>query len=69
MGALSVWRHSCQRGGAWGVALTHDLLDGSLLVGDVLECVSCDGEAYVVALLSTDSGPEGHTARVASSAR
>ena len=56
--ALSVWRHSCQRGGAYRAALTHELLDGGLLAGDVLESISCNGEAPVVALLSTDSGPE-----------
>ena len=60
MGALSVWRHSCQRDGAYRVALTRDLLDGSLFAGDVVVSISCDGEAYAVALLSTDSGPEGY---------
>ena len=59
MGALAVWRHSSQRGGAFRVALAHDLSDGGLLAGSVLESVFSDGEDYIVALLSTDSGPEG----------
>ena len=39
------------------------LPNGSLLAGGVLESVSCDCEAYIAPLLSTDSGPEGHGPR------
>ena len=60
VGALSVWRHGCQEDGALRVALARDLSDGILLTGSALESVSCDGKPGIVALLSTDSGPEGH---------
>ena len=63
VGTLSAWRHSCREGGAFRAALTQDQPDGSLIAGAVLEAISYDGEVYIVALLSTDSGPEGHGPR------
>ena len=57
---LSVWRLDCPRSGALMVALTQCQADGELPAGSALEVESCDGLPYVVALLSTDSGPEAH---------
>ena len=62
-GKLSAWRHGCPKGGAPRVALTRNPPDGGLCAGSVLEAASRDGEPRIVALLSTDSGPEGHGPR------
>lgn len=53
-----MWRNKFVNCGVYRVSLTQDLPDGSLSTGDVLESISHVGKAYVVALPSTDSGPE-----------
>ena len=57
---LSVLRHDCHRSGALIVALIRCQAGGGLPAGSVLEVASCDGEPCILALLSTDSGPEAH---------